>query len=126
MARCEAAGWRPGASVAAGRGAAAATTLCRPSNVRFPANPPGAPEAPQSSPPMDQKNLIVAIVLSVLIIMGWQYAFPPTKPPVNTTTQQQTTTPGTTGTPQAPSGQPVAPGAQPATAAAPPIVSRQE
>jgi YidC/Oxa1 family membrane protein insertase len=38
---------------------------------------------------MDQKNLIVAIVLSVLIIMGWQYAFPPTKPPVNTTTQQE-------------------------------------
>jgi YidC/Oxa1 family membrane protein insertase len=75
---------------------------------------------------MDQKNLIVAIVLSVLIIMGWQYAFPPTKPPVNTTTQQQTTTPGPAGTPQAPSGQPVAPGAQPATAAAPQIVSRKE
>jgi YidC/Oxa1 family membrane protein insertase len=75
---------------------------------------------------MDQKNLIVAIVLSVLIIMGWQYAFPPTKPPVNTTTQQQTTTPGTAGMPQAPSGQPVAPGAQPATAAAPQIVSRKE
>ena len=32
---------------------------------------------------MDQKNFIVAIVLSVLIIMGWQYAFPPAKPPVN-------------------------------------------
>ena len=31
---------------------------------------------------MDQKNFIVAIVLSVLIIMGWQYAFPPAKPPV--------------------------------------------
>src|SRR6266550_2065935 len=125
MARCGAAGWRPGAFVAAGRGAAAAMTPCQ-RNLRFPANPPGAPEAPQSSPPMDQKNLVVAIVLSVLIIMGWQYAFPPTKPPVNTTTQQQTTTPGTAGTPQAPSGQPVAPGGQPATAAAPQIVSRKE
>ncbi len=36
---------------------------------------------------MDQKNFIVAIVLSVLIIVGWQAAFPPAKPPVN---QQQT------------------------------------
>ena len=32
--------------------------------------------------PMDQKNFIVAIVLSVLIIVGWQYVFPPAKPPV--------------------------------------------
>ena len=30
---------------------------------------------------MDQKNFIVAIVLSVVIIVGWQYAFPPAKPP---------------------------------------------
>ena len=36
---------------------------------------------------MDQKNFIVAIVLSVLIIVGWQHAFPPAKPPV---TPQQT------------------------------------
>ena len=34
---------------------------------------------------MDQKNFIVAIVLSVLIIVGWQYAFPPAKPPINNT-----------------------------------------
>ena len=41
---------------------------------------------------MDQKNFIVAIVLSVLIIVGWQYFFPPTKPPVNSVPQQQTAT----------------------------------
>ena len=80
---------------------------------------------------MDQKNFIVAIVLSVLIIVGWQYAFPPAKPPV---TQQQTaSTPN--GTPQAPTGQPGAPGApgtqgtvQPGAPAAQPaqIVSRSE
>ena len=77
---------------------------------------------------MDQKNFIVAIVLSVLIIVGWQYAFPPAKPPVN---QQQTaSTPN--GTPQAPTGQPGAPGTQgtvqpgaPATQPAQ-IVSRSE
>ena len=39
---------------------------------------------------MDQKNFIVAIVLSVLIITGWQYAFP-SKPPQQT--QQQTAAP---------------------------------
>ena len=56
---------------------------------------------------MDQKNFIVAIVLSVLIIVGWQYAFPPAKPPV---TQQTASTQN--GTPQAPTGQPGAPGTQ--------------
>lgn len=82
---------------------------------------------------MDQKNFIVAIVLSVLIIMGWQYAFPPAKPPVN---QQQQTTATQNGTaPQAPSGAPGTPGApatqgtaQPGSPAAQPaqIVSRTE
>jgi YidC/Oxa1 family membrane protein insertase len=66
---------------------------------------------------MDQKNFIVAIVLSVLIIMGWQYAFPPAKhSPQETATQ---TTGQSNG--QAPTaGQPVPPGAPqtPATAAA--------
>ncbi|MBY0324955.1 MAG: membrane protein insertase YidC [Reyranella sp.] len=57
---------------------------------------------------MDQKNFIIAIVLSVLIIMGWQYAFPPAKPPVN---QQQTASTQNGTTPQAPSGTPGAPGA---------------
>jgi YidC/Oxa1 family membrane protein insertase len=69
---------------------------------------------------MDQKNLIVAIVLSVLIIMGWQYAFPPAKPPVNNTAQQQQTTtpaPSAPGAATAP-GQPVPPGAPAAAAAA--------
>jgi YidC/Oxa1 family membrane protein insertase len=78
---------------------------------------------------MDQKNFIVAIVLSVLIIMGWQYAFPPAKPPVN---QQQTASTQNGTAPQAPTGQPGAPGspgaAQPGAPAAQPaqVVSRSE
>ena len=36
---------------------------------------------------MDQKNFIVAIVLSVLIIVGWQAVFPPTKTPPPVATQ---------------------------------------
>ena len=78
---------------------------------------------------MDQKNFIVAIVLSVLIIVGWQYAFPPAKPPVN---QQQTASTQNGTAPQAPSGAPGAPGtqgaAQPGAPAAQPaqIVSRSE
>ena len=63
---------------------------------------------------MDQKNFIVAIVLSVLIIVGWQYAFPPAKPVVAPTQQQAGTAPGA---PAAPTGQPAAPGVQPGTAA---------
>src|SRR5262245_12234803 len=78
---------------------------------------------------MDQKNLIVAIVLSVLIIIGWQAVFPPAKPPVNNTTQQQQQTTqqpsGSGALPQTPSGQPTAPGAQP-TAVASQVVSREE
>ena len=72
---------------------------------------------------MDQKNLIVAIVLSVLIIVGWQAAFPPPKPPVNGS-QQQTT--GQPGAPQAPTGQPGAPGAPPVAGAPAQIVSRKD
>lgn len=74
---------------------------------------------------MDQKNFIVAIVLSVLIIVGWQVAFPPAKPPVNGT-QQAATQPGA---PQAPAGQPGATGVQPGPGAAPaqqPVVGRTE
>ncbi len=58
---------------------------------------------------MDQKNFILAIVLSVLIIVGWQAAFPPAKAPVAPPTQQQGAAPGTGGaaTPQ--------PGAAPGT-----------
>jgi|FEC22Drversion2_1045045.scaffolds.fasta_scaffold00142_36 YidC/Oxa1 family membrane protein insertase len=69
---------------------------------------------------MDQKNFIIAIVLSVLIIVGWQYAFPPAKSPV-TNTQQTTTATTQPGSPQAPAQapgtqgtvQPGAPAAQP-------------
>ena len=58
---------------------------------------------------MDQKNFIVALVLSVLIIVGWQYAFPPHKPAPGAL-QQQTTQPA--GPPAASSaGQSAAPGA---------------
>src|SRR4029077_2369496 len=78
---------------------------------------------------MDQRNFIVAIVLSVLIIVGWQHFFQPTKPPINNTAQQQTTNPpGSPAPPQA-SGQPAAPGV-PGTAGAAgasrQVVSRQE
>ncbi len=59
---------------------------------------------------MDQKNFIVAIVLSVLIIVGWQVAFPPAKPPTEPQQQAATTQ---SGAPAAPAGQPSTPGAQP-------------
>lgn len=75
---------------------------------------------------MDQKNFIVAIVLSVLIIVGWQAAFPPAKPPVNGTPQQTATQPGA---PAAPTGQPGAPGTQPGPGAVPAqqrVVGRSE
>src|SRR5258708_803243 len=63
---------------------------------------------------MDQKNFIVAIVLSVVIIMGWQYLFPTAKTPPQQ--QQQTTqTASPTATPGVPSSAPGAPGALPAT-----------
>ncbi|MBV8193462.1 MAG: membrane protein insertase YidC [Alphaproteobacteria bacterium] len=69
---------------------------------------------------MDQKNLIVAIVVSVLIIVGWQALFPPAKAPVN---NQQQTASQTTPAPPAP-GQPQAPGGQAAPAVQ--VVSLQE
>ena len=79
---------------------------------------------------MDQKNFILAIVLSVLIIVGWQAAFPPAKPPVNNT-QQTSTQPGAPSAPSQP-GTPGTTGAQgtvqPGSPAAAPsqIVSRTE
>ncbi|MFN4016348.1 MAG: membrane protein insertase YidC [Reyranella sp.] len=75
---------------------------------------------------MDQKNFIVAIVLSVLIIVGWQAAFPPSKQATNTAQQQATTQ---SGAPAAPTGQPGTPGTQPGPGAAPaqqPVVSRRD
>ncbi|TAJ34364.1 MAG: membrane protein insertase YidC [Reyranella sp.] len=74
---------------------------------------------------MDQKNFIVAIVLSVLIIVGWQAAFPPAKPPVNDTQQASTQS----GAPPAPAGQSGTPGVQPGPGATPgqqPVVGRPE
>jgi YidC/Oxa1 family membrane protein insertase len=73
---------------------------------------------------MDQKNFIVAIVLSVIIIMGWQTLFP-AKPP--TPTPQQTSQQGAAA-PNAPtSGQPGAPAGAPAGAPSPQaVVSREE
>ena len=75
---------------------------------------------------MDQKNFIVAIVLSVVIILGWQTLFPPKHP---TPPQQQTTS--QSGQPNAPaggqtSGQPGAPQAPAAQPAQPQTVSREE
>jgi YidC/Oxa1 family membrane protein insertase len=78
---------------------------------------------------MDQKNFVVALVLSVMIIIGWQYAFPPAKPPVapQTTSQPNGATP-----PGAPPGAPAAttPGAPPAAGTTAPaasaVVSRTE
>jgi YidC/Oxa1 family membrane protein insertase len=81
---------------------------------------------------MDQKNFILAIVFSVLIIVGWQYAFPPAKTPVTNGQQQTATTPGSPAAPQPPTGQTGAAGTQgsvqPGAAAAVPaqVVSRTE
>jgi YidC/Oxa1 family membrane protein insertase len=74
---------------------------------------------------MDQKNFIVAIVLSMLIIVGWQTYFPPAKPPVTNTEQQ---TASQSGAPQAPTGQPGQANVQPGAPVAAPaqIVSRAE
>src|SRR5579883_1967366 len=52
---------------------------------------------------MDQKNFIVAIVLSVVIITGWQYMFPPAKSPPP---QTQQTTSAQTNAPASPSSTP--------------------
>ena len=75
---------------------------------------------------MDQKNFIVAIVLSVLIIVGWQHFFQPAKPPVP---PPQTTSQSGGGTPQTPASQSTAPGAPGAPSvepAAAQILSRKE
>ena len=78
---------------------------------------------------MDQKNFILAIVLSVAIIMGWQYAFPVAKapPPAPATQTAPGTAPGATapGAPR-PAGTPGAPGAPTAGPAAQKVVSLAE
>src|SRR5215472_6879818 len=65
---------------------------------------------------MDQKNFIIAIVVSVVIIMGWQALFPPAKTPPQQQQQQttQTASPGTPG------GAGNVPGAPPSTGTTPP------
>src|SRR5215469_9799007 len=63
---------------------------------------------------MDQKNFIVAIVLSVIIIVGWQSLFPPAKTPPPQQQTTQTATPG--AAPSAPNSAPGAPAATPAAA----------
>ncbi|MBS0520258.1 MAG: membrane protein insertase YidC [Proteobacteria bacterium] len=74
---------------------------------------------------MDQKNFIVAIVLSVLIILGWQHFFP-TKPSAPSQQQQTAGQPATqpAGAPATP-GQAAAPGSSSAPAAEA-FVPRQE
>jgi YidC/Oxa1 family membrane protein insertase len=62
---------------------------------------------------MDQKNFIVAIVLSVVIIMGWQTLFPASKTPPPPQQTSQSASP--TATPGVPSSAPGAPGSVPAT-----------
>jgi len=74
---------------------------------------------------MDQKNFIVAIVLSVLIIFGWQHFFPgkPKAPPETT----QTTASGAPAVPGQPGATPpAAPGAAPTAASAEAFVARPE
>ena len=57
---------------------------------------------------MDQRNVILAIVLSVVIILGWQLLFPPPPPPERNSTTEQQNTEQQTGSPEgrAPAGVP--------------------
>jgi YidC/Oxa1 family membrane protein insertase len=68
---------------------------------------------------MDQKNLILAIVLSVLIIGGWNYFFPPAKPVATTQTATQGTAPPNTQAASPVAGAPPGPGASAAGSGAP-------
>ncbi|HEY0078198.1 MAG TPA: membrane protein insertase YidC [Pyrinomonadaceae bacterium] len=52
---------------------------------------------------MDQKRFLLALVLSIGILVGWNYFFSPTPPPQNSNTQQQqTATASPTPAPQTP------------------------
>jgi YidC/Oxa1 family membrane protein insertase len=68
---------------------------------------------------MDQKNLILAIVLSVLIIGGWNYFFPPAKPVATTQTATQGAAPPNTQAASPVAGAPPGPGAPAASSGAP-------
>jgi YidC/Oxa1 family membrane protein insertase len=61
---------------------------------------------------MDQKNFIIAIVVSVVIIMGWQHFFPAKTPPQPQQTTQ-TTSPGAPGAAGTAPGVPSAAGTTP-------------
>src|SRR5260370_40390117 len=71
---------------------------------------------------MDQKNFIVAIVLSVVIIMGWQTLFPPAKTPPPQQQTTQTANPSAPGVPS--SGPSTAPGVPPSAAATAPAAAK--
>jgi YidC/Oxa1 family membrane protein insertase len=77
---------------------------------------------------MDQKNFILAIVLSVLIIVGWQSMFPAKRSAPEPQTTGQSTTPGQPGAPASPGGAtpPAAPGSATQAPAAEQFVSRDE
>ncbi|BAE53160.1 membrane protein insertase YidC [Paramagnetospirillum magneticum] len=78
----------------------------------------------------DQRNLFVAIAISVAILIGWQYFFPTAKPPVEQAAQQQSaeqkaSAPATAPTPATASSPAQVPGS-PAAAAAQPAATRAD
>ncbi len=70
---------------------------------------------------MDTRNLVLAIVASLVIVLGWQFLFPAPKPvPQQQQTTQQPGQPGAPAAPgSAPAAAPAAPGAAPGTTIAP-------
>jgi len=79
----------------------------------------------------DNKNLILAIVLSLAVFIGWQVLFPPPQAPRPRDAQQQSTqvNPNAPNLPASPSqaggASPTVPGTVPSTPAAPVVESRQ-
>src|SRR5580704_10411903 len=101
MGRGAGSGWRCVGWLAVIPGAAAGTIRC--------------PRARVASAMMDQKNLLLAIVISVAILFAFQYVFERTKPPAPPAPAQQET-PTTAPAPGAipPPGSAAAPSAAPA------------
>ena len=61
----------------------------------------------------DQRNLLLTVVLTALILIGWQYLFPPPEPPVEPTeivSEDNVPTPQVDGVPAAPGAAPALPG----------------
>src|SRR5690606_22101495 len=85
--------------------------------VRWPPSP-GSPDRPLSRPwsptyLMEQRNLLVAIVVSLAILIGFQFLFPPAPPPVQPEQQQAAEgAPAPSGSVPTLSGEPGAPGAE--------------